>query len=336
MSKVALITGANGSVGEGIAIKLLEQSVDIKLILACRSMANGDRLKKSLLNQFPTLIDLNVFILQLDLSDSQKVFNSCQIVLSKFKRLDYLFLNAGILSRDGVDIMLGFKNLLTRPSYVAKTGGDIIIQPVGEITAEGFGKSFMCNFFGHFIMVMHLQPLLSATNDSRIIWCSSTTACPEFFDFDDIQCIKGTHPYESSKRLCELMSIQLQNYLKKSRTCSLITSPGVVYSGISKGELHGFLIMIAFLLMRLFGCSGINISGTNSATSAVWIANQENPENLNPQTMYHSDITIFGKTFVREIPLMVSESDRELSIKTFTDVLNMYHSVHQRWNNNLQ
>ena len=51
--------------------------------------------------------------------------------------------------------------------------------------------------------------------------------------------------------------------------------------------------------MRLAGSSGANITGENGATSAIWLASQPDCEALDPNTVYHSDITRWGKTFVK-------------------------------------
>ena len=89
-----------------------------------------------------------------------------------------------------MNILAGLKNLLTRPAYVAKTGGDVIQQHVGIMTPEGLGDCFAGNVFGHWIMVRELQGLLEKAN-GRIVWSSSTTADPTFFDSKDYQCIQG-------------------------------------------------------------------------------------------------------------------------------------------------
>lgn len=62
--------------------------------------------------------------------------------------------------------------------------------------------------------------------------------------------------------------------------------------------------------MRLFGCSGINISGENGATSALWIAAQADPSLIDPKILYHSEISLFGTKSVREIPIEYTKKDR--------------------------
>ena len=153
--------------------------------------------------------------------------------------------------------MRGLWNLLTNPSYVAKTGGDVVQQHIGRITEDGLGETFASNVFGHFIIVRELENLLL---NGKILWFSSTTADVSFFDPSDYQCIQGSHPYESSKRLCELLSFHFSKSLKNKRIQSLVCSPGNCFSNITQGTVNAWLLMIAYYIMRWCFCSGINVS----------------------------------------------------------------------------
>jgi hypothetical protein len=51
--------------------------------------------------------------------------------------------------------------------------------------------------------------------------------------------------------------------------------------------------------MRFCFCSGINIQPYNGATAAIFIA--QAPQKLDPFRLYHSDITPFGKTWVKRL-----------------------------------
>jgi 17beta-estradiol 17-dehydrogenase/3beta-hydroxysteroid 3-dehydrogenase len=106
--------------------------------------------------------------------------------------MDTLFLNAGLIPIKKMDIKTGAWNLLTRPSYVAKTGGDVILQHVGLVNDEGLGDTFAANVFGHWLLVRELTPLLATSEyGGKAVWFTSTTADPDFFDPKDYQCIKG-------------------------------------------------------------------------------------------------------------------------------------------------
>jgi 17beta-estradiol 17-dehydrogenase/3beta-hydroxysteroid 3-dehydrogenase len=153
--KVAVITGGNGSVGMGIAKRLLLEH-DVKVYLVCRNLGRGNAAKEQLIEEcFPQDPNRgldNIEVVSCDLSSVKSVFECCK-ELKNLRRLDYLILNAGIMPSVGIDLWTGIKNLLTRPSYVAKTGGDIIIQRKGDVNGDGLGTVFAANVFGHFIMV---------------------------------------------------------------------------------------------------------------------------------------------------------------------------------------
>ncbi|KAJ3308865.1 hypothetical protein HDV04_000745 [Boothiomyces sp. JEL0838] len=256
-----------------------------------------------------------------------------QKVKERFVVLDYLFLNAGIMPVDRIDLAHGVTKLLTDPGYVARTGGDIIVQEVGKQTPQGLGQVFAANVFGHYILVKEFTDLLSASGAGKVIWCSSTTASETaFFDPEDFQCLHGPKPYESSKRLCELISIGSNAELRERNVYSFITSPGNVLSGITKGAVGEFLILFALILMRIFFCSGINITGYNAATSALWVAKSE-PEKINPNLMYHSEINILAQRWVRSIELKYDEKDDIISKKLVRKLNLLYGKYKQEWIN---
>ncbi|KAJ3268955.1 hypothetical protein HDV01_002065 [Terramyces sp. JEL0728] len=330
--QLALVTGANGSVGKGICQQLIETFSDIHLILACRSLKNAELTKQQLLDEFE-IYPNQITCMQCDLSDTNSVFNLVQKVKDRFVVLDYLFLNAGILPVERIDLFEGVKTLITDPGYVARTGGDIIVQEVGQTTAQGLGQVFAANVFGHYILVKEFTDLLAASGAGKIIWCSSTTASEtSFFSPEDFQCLEGQKPYESSKRLCELISIGINAELRERNVYSFITSPGNVLSGITRGAINEFMFLIALMIMRILFCSGINITGYNAATSALWIAKSE-PERINPNVLYHSEINILAQRWVRSIELKYDKVDDVSTKKVLRKMNLLYGTYKQEWIN---
>ena len=55
--------------------------------------------------------------------------------------------------------------------------------------------------------------------------------------------------------------------------------------------------------MRLAGSSGANITGENGATSAIWLASQSDCDSIDPCVVYHSDITRWGRPFVKPLDI---------------------------------
>lgn len=228
------------------------------VILACRNLDRAQKAKESLISKYfgrrPSLGAAVLVVQQLDLSVPDSVFQACAELATKFTKIDTLFLNAGFIPIKGVDLWAGINNFVTRPSYVAKTGGDVIQQHTGVLTPDGLGDCFTANVFGHWILVRELMKkklLLSPSNSDtpagKVIWFSSTTADPDFFDPKDYQCIKGSHPYESSKRLCELLSFHLS---KTNDAQSFVCSPGNCQSNIIQGVISAWLLTAVLYFVR--------------------------------------------------------------------------------------
>jgi NAD(P)-dependent dehydrogenase (short-subunit alcohol dehydrogenase family) len=75
------------------------------------------------------------------------------ILHHRFNRIDLIFCNAGILPCSYLDWSVIIKQSIFNPvALLSRT--DAIVQPVGETTAEGLGRTFACNVFGHYVMVI--------------------------------------------------------------------------------------------------------------------------------------------------------------------------------------
>ncbi|CAG8764077.1 10429_t:CDS:2, partial [Funneliformis caledonium] len=178
--KIAIITGANSGVGYGVAQRLLDHSVknpdeQFMVVLACRNQARATTARNDLLKEFPEGL---VEIVLVDVASIESVFKCCKEIKDRYNRVDLLFCNAGILSISYMDWKVPFKQLLFEPvALFSKT--DVIVQPVGKLTSEGLGKTFACNFFGHYVMIRELEDLLSQAKDPRIIWTGSHTSTKE-------------------------------------------------------------------------------------------------------------------------------------------------------------
>jgi 17beta-estradiol 17-dehydrogenase/3beta-hydroxysteroid 3-dehydrogenase len=256
--RVALVTGANGAVGMGIISRMLDdnQFDDVQFVLTCRSVKRGEKALESILASRKEQINdpsARFHIVACDLASPSSVRDASKKIRQLVDRVDFLFLNAGVMPTEKLDLFTGLGNLVTRPSYVARTGGDFMKQQEGLLTDDGLGYVFVCNVFGHYILVNELIPLLQVANgNGRILWCSSTTAAPELFDPSDWQSKKGKHPYESSKRLLELVSMYMYaDWAQKYQIYSLIISPGNVISNISTSQASAIIVTITLYIVSL-------------------------------------------------------------------------------------
>ena len=249
----------------------------------------------------------------------------------KIPRLDAVILNAGLGDWVGVDFVRAVKEILmdivdavTWPAYkISKMGvlakpqssykstiteGEDGQPPIlnGEKTEEEppLGIIFCSNVFGHYILAHELMPLLSqpASKDSRtggkIIWQSSIEAGahPTLLDIDDIQGLKSQAPYESSKRLLDILALSAElpsvkriaatyfdfkdtatsNDKKKKSAVQprmYVTHPGIFASDIL--PLNFVLVVIykfVFLIARWLGSPWHPIEPEKAAVAPVWVA----------------------------------------------------------------
>jgi 3-keto steroid reductase len=162
----------------------------------------------------------------------------------RIPRLDVLVCNAGIGGFIGMDwpkaIFQVTTNLIqgtTWPTFkIARVGSMIpndngasskprtsgdssqaLLDASGGTREEKDGpvlaEVFTANLFGHYILGHELMPLLSSTEGKdnkdrgRMIFVSSIECAGLHFDLNDFQGIKTSHPYESSKRLTDILTL---------------------------------------------------------------------------------------------------------------------------------
>lgn len=144
-------------------------------------------------------------------------------------RLDVIALNAGIGGWTGVNWFITIRDVLwdvvdatTWPQFkISKIGALVKAQLPSSEQGQGDGRQhdpplgevFCSNVFGHYLLAHELMPLLSRPASSgsqtggKIIWISSIEAQPHSFSIDDIQGLQTKIPYESSKRLTDLVAL---------------------------------------------------------------------------------------------------------------------------------
>ncbi|RUS30143.1 hypothetical protein BC938DRAFT_479801 [Jimgerdemannia flammicorona] len=226
--KVAIITGANTGIGFAIAERLLRDHCGkFTVVLACRNLKRAENAREKLSEEFP---GSDIEIVQADMESVSSVFRACDDIKKRFTRLDLLFCNAGILLNEGLRWGLILRKIFT--DIVDLFESDATIQRKGEMTADGLGKCFECNLFGHYLMLRELEDLLSASDDGRVVWTSSMTSEKKSFSLDDFQGIRSDVPYESSKWATDLVSVHVNERLNPRHVRSFTTDPGVVASGI--------------------------------------------------------------------------------------------------------
>lgn len=137
--RIALVTGANQGIGLAAVEMLLEQGLTV--ILTARDEAKGHKAAKNL---SPSA---NLYVHQLDVSDSYSVKRVADFVAEKFGRLDVLINNAGI-------------------HY--DTWQQVLNADMDEVR-----QTFDTNVFGAWRMAQILAPLLRQSDSGRVVNISS-------------------------------------------------------------------------------------------------------------------------------------------------------------------
>ena len=195
--RVAVITGANAGLGLETAKALASKGATV--VLACRNPEKAEDAKAYILMGSPKA-DIHCMALDLSSLKSAKAFAKAYAV--KFKRLDLLINNAGIM------------------------------MPPYALTVDGFESQLAANYLGHFALTGQLLPLLNATPDARVVSLSSLAHRWSGIQFDDLQFSKGydkRKAYGQSKHACLMFAYEMHRRLAKAgaSTLSVAAHPGI-------------------------------------------------------------------------------------------------------------
>jgi len=190
--KVVIVTGGNSGIGFEAGLALAGKHAQV--ILTARSMDKGEAAVRSIREKYPKA---EITLMELDLADLKSVRNFVQAFLAKYKRLDILINNAGVMA-------------------IPK-----------RKTTDGFEMQFGTNHLGHFALTGLLLPVLKATSNGRIVTVSSGVHVSGDMHFDDLQWEKAYDrwgAYAQSKLANLLFAYELQR--KLSTTGSSLSSVG--------------------------------------------------------------------------------------------------------------
>lgn len=209
----AIVTGANTGIGFETARVLAQKGAHVTL--ACRNPEKGQAALKRIREE---LGEAAASLEQLDLADLESVAAFAQRYNRRYRRLDLLILNAGVM------------------------------VPPHSKTSQGFELQFGVNHLGHFALTGALLPLVTSTEGSRVVVLSSTAAAGGSMDFEDLQFEKrGYAPwraYGQSKLANQLFARELQRRLRAVSSSTLVTAahPGWTATDLQRtSPVVGFL-----------------------------------------------------------------------------------------------
>ncbi|XP_005655434.1 3-keto-steroid reductase isoform X3 [Sus scrofa] len=160
MRKVVLITGASSGVGLALCRRLLKEDDGLHLCLACRNLSKAEAVRASLLASHP---DAEVTTVQVDVSSLSSVFRASKELKERFQRLDYVYLNAGIMPNPQLNIKALFCSLFSRKAIHVFSTAEGLLTQNDKITADGLQEVFETNIFGHFILGLYSSVVCPGT-----------------------------------------------------------------------------------------------------------------------------------------------------------------------------
>ncbi|WP_311794875.1 oxidoreductase [Alicyclobacillus acidiphilus] len=181
--KVMVVTGANSGIGYEAARMLAEKQATV--VLAVRDTAKGQQAKARILECFP---QADVDVMLLDLARLASVRDFSQAFAEKYRSLDVLINNAGVMA----------------PTY--------------RTTGDGFELQFGTNHLGHFALTGCLLPFLLRTSGARVVTVSSLAHRSGHIHFDNLDGKRGYRRwafYAQSKLANLLFAYELQRRLSR-------------------------------------------------------------------------------------------------------------------------
>ncbi len=219
--KRVIITG--GASGIGFEAAKVLSAKGAQVIIAVRNIEKGQRALARIKADNP-LADIS--LMNLDLGNLASVREFAQEFTQKYKSLDLLINNAGVMI----------------PPY--------------QKTKDGFELQFGTNHLAHFALTGLLLPLLTSTPGSRVVTVSSIASRGAKIYFDNLDGSKGFSTmsfYRQSKFSNLLFGKELDYRLKQSgaNTKSIVCHPGVSAtnlfmrgSGKEGGKVMNFLLSL--------------------------------------------------------------------------------------------
>ncbi|WP_067568561.1 SDR family NAD(P)-dependent oxidoreductase [Nocardia acidivorans] len=201
--KTFLVTGANAGIGYFAAEQLAASGATV--VLGCRDSGKAELAMRVIRERVP---DARLRRIPLDLSDLSTL--PATVDALAIDSLHAVVLNAGILLSD----------------------------PARRVSPQGHELMFATNHLGHFALVAHLAPILSAAPAGRVITVGSFAARSERLDLADLQSEHDYRPkrtYGRSKLAQMLFGFELDRRLRAhgSTTASIIVHPGGALDSLS-------------------------------------------------------------------------------------------------------
>lgn len=201
--KTILITGGSSGIGLEAAYVLCSKGAEV--IIAVRNLEKGNNAAKEVRGKHP---GAKIEVMHIELSDLENVKHFADSFALKYKKLDILINNAGVMT------------------------------PPLKHTKQGFELQFGTNHLSHFALTGLLLPLMANVPGSRVVTISSIAARGGKIDFENLDAKRGYRAfkfYSQSKYSNLLFGKKLDSILKERgyQTISLVCHPGVTATNLT-------------------------------------------------------------------------------------------------------
>jgi|TARA_B110000977_G_scaffold117417_1_gene151620 NAD(P)-dependent dehydrogenase (short-subunit alcohol dehydrogenase family) len=207
--KVFIVTGASSGLGKETVIELARKNATV--VIAARDLNASESVKSEILNINK---DANVDVQELDLASLNSIQKFSKVVNKKYKKIDVLINNAGVMA-----------------------------CPHSK-TEDGFEIQIGTNHLGHFALTGLLLSTLKNTKNSRIVNISSIAHKSGNIDFNDLNWEKRKYKtwgaYGDSKLANLYFTYELSRKLGQNNGNPKVLAAHPGYSDTSLQRYSGF------------------------------------------------------------------------------------------------
>jgi NAD(P)-dependent dehydrogenase (short-subunit alcohol dehydrogenase family) len=225
--KTVLITGANSGLGFHEARVMAGKGATV--VMGCRNMKKGELALERIRSAGPAVEPV---LMQLDLASLKGIRSFAGEFRKKFKRLDILINNAGVM-----------------------------VPPYGR-TEDGFELQIGTNHFGHFALTGLLLDLAMQTPNSRVVSVSSLAHKMGFINFDDINSenkYSKWSAYGQSKLANLLFIYELDRRLRSAGADTIAVAAHPGYSATNLQKTIGFFYFFNYILAQSAGMGALPV-----------------------------------------------------------------------------
>lgn len=338
--RVALVTGANGFLGQCICKRLISELratapevTQLTLVVTSRTFRTATTTVRGLQSfidkRDDKSLDVSFDYILFDQTDMVSVLAASRELTNRFNHIDYIFFNSSHSQMGGIDYWQATKDFFTNPIR-AFTVGTFKIQGPARKSKDGMGATFEANVFAPWFLVQHIKPLLN--NGTRLIWISTSISLPEFFDKQDMGIENNEHSYEASKYELELLHQATYKQLYKEGVQSWLLQPGVFKSTTFVPTMNVFMyiaMLVMFYICRWAGSPYHCIYPELASNAPIWCALKADPEKDGLDIKYGSSTTRLGKEVLMRSKVDYTEENAQL-------LYAYIQSLEREWNDKLK